>query len=136
MPTVFQLGEQNLQFLPQQFFGVESGMPQDVAGSHEHRLVIDDDARLRRETDLAVGKGIQPVNRLVGRDTIGQIADYLHLGSRVVVHLLDADFLLLVGFENALYQHVGGDGIGHFGDDDGLALFVIVHLGADAQPSA
>ena len=136
VPAVFQLGKQYLQFLLQQVFGMECGVPQYVAGSHELRLVVDDDARLRRKTDLAVGKSIHPVNRLVGRDTVGQIADYLHLGSRVVVHLLDADFLLLVGFENALYQHVGGDGIGYLGDDDGLALFVIVHLGADAQPSA
>ena len=136
VPFVLQLGQLYLQLLTQQVFGAHGGMPQDVAGGHKHRLVVHDDAGLRREADLAVRKGIQSVDGLVGRHPVGQVAHDLHFGSRVVVDLLDGDAFLLVGLEDAFDEHPGGDAVRQLGDDYRLALVVVVHLGADAQAAA
>ena len=111
-------------------------MPQDVARGHEDGLVVHNHARLRREGNLAVGERIQGVHHLVGRYARGQVAHYLHLGGGVVVHLLYLDFLFFVGLQNTVYQHIGGHRIRYLGNDDGLPLLVVVHLGTDTQTTA
>ncbi len=133
MPAVLQLGKQYFQFLSQQVLGAEGGVAEYFAGSHEDRLVVHNHAGLRRKADLAVCEGIECVNHLVGRNARRQRADNLHLGGGVVIHLLHLNLPLLVGFENTVYQHISGDAIRHFGDDDSLALLIVVHTGADAE---
>ena len=136
VPAVFQLGQQYLQLLTKEVLGAEGGMPQDVARGHEDGLVVHNHARLRREGNLAVGERIQGVHHLVGRNAGGQVAHYLHLGGGVVVHLLYLDLLFFVGLQNTVYQHIGGHRIRYLGNDDGLPLLVVVHLGTDTQTTA
>ena len=136
VPTVFQFCQLDFQFLPQQVAGAEGRVAQNLAGGHEDGFVVHDDTGLRREAYLATGEGVEGIDHLVGRNTGREVAHNLHFGSGVVVHLLDFDFPLLVGFQYTLNQHVGGDAVRYLGDDDGLAFLVVVHFGADAQAAA
>ena len=136
MPFILKFSKLYFQFLAQQVLGAEGRMAQNFRCGHKDRLVVDNDARLRREADLAAREGIERIDHLVGRHALRQVDHYFDLGGRIVVHFLDLDFALLVGLQNAVNQYVGGDGVGQFGDDDALALLVVVHLGADAQAAA
>ena len=65
-------------------------------------FVILDHTAVRRDADLAIGKGIQGINGLVGRDTRSQMHQNLHLPSGIIIHLLDLDLSLLVGFQDGI----------------------------------
>ena len=54
---------------------------------------------------------------------------YFHAGGRVVVHLADFDFPLVVGFENAVDQARGGLAEGDFADSERLVVDFL-NLGA------
>ena len=55
-----------LEFLAEQVLGVIYRMAEHVADSEELRLVVLDDAAVGRDVHLAVGEGIEGVERLVG----------------------------------------------------------------------
>ena len=136
MPTIFKFGELYFKFLTQKVFGMERRVAQDVGDGHKDRLLVDDDAGLRREAYLTAGESVEGVDGLVGRDTLRQQNSNLDLGGGAVLNLLDFYLAFLVSLLDAVLQVVGGDCIRQLGDDDGLALIVVVHLGADAKASA
>ncbi|MCY1542115.1 hypothetical protein D9M68_778420 [compost metagenome] len=80
------------------------------------RLIIDDDTGIRRDRDLAIGKGIQGIDRLIYRHTLCQLYDQFYDRSSIIRYTLDLYFSLFIGFQDALDQSGGGYPIRHITD--------------------
>ena len=124
-----QFAAADKQFLAQQILGALHAAAQHVAHGEELGALLVDDAAVGRDRDLAVGKGVKRVDRLVARRAGREVHQYFHAGGRVVVHLADFDFPLVVGFENAVDQARGGLAEGDFADSERLVVDFL-NLGA------
>ena len=80
------------------------------------RLLVPDDAGVGRDRHLAVGEGVERVDRLVRRLVGRHLHDDLDLFGRVVVDLADLDLALFVGLDDRLLDRLGGRGVGDLGD--------------------
>ena len=119
----------DLQLCAQQPERLLGGVSQHLADGHESRLVVLDHAAIHVHALLAVGEGVERVDRLVRRYARGQMDQDLHLARRVVVHLADLDFPLLVGLDDGVDQGARRVAIGDFGDGQRA----VVHL-RDPRP--
>ena len=71
MQLLLQFALANLQFLADEVFRAVYRVSQHVADGQELRLMVADDAAVGRYVNLAVGKGVERVERLVRRDAGG-----------------------------------------------------------------
>ena len=99
------------------------------------RLLLPDDAGVRRDRHLAVGEGVKRVDGLVGRLVGRDLNDDLHLVGRIVVDLADLDLALFVGLDDRLLDRLGGRRIGDLGDGQ-RALVDLRNAGADLHGAA
>ena len=120
----FQFAFLNLQLHAEQAQGLVGGMFQHLADRHEMGLVVHDDAAVRRDADLAVGEGIERVDRLVGRDARRQMHQDFDVARRVVVDLLYLDFAFVVGFQYRVNQRRGGFPVGNLADDERFVVLL------------
>ena len=135
VPLVFQFGEPDLQLALQQLQRVVRVVDEDVLDRQELRLVVYDDAGVRRDVALAVGEGVQGVDGLVRRNVVGQVDEDLHLVRRHVLDLLDLDLPLVLRFQDGVDQHVRRLPVGHLGDCDRV-LVDLLDAGADLYAPA
>ena len=97
----------DLQLLPQQVERIVHRAAEHVAHAEELGLLVVDDAAVGRDADLAVGEGIEGVERLVAADARSEVNKDLHLGGGVVIDLADFDFSLLAGLQYGVYDGAG-----------------------------
>ena len=116
MPVLLQLLEPDFQLAAQQFPRAVGAAAQNLVHAHEVRLVVHDDARIRRYGDFAVGEGVQRVDRPVRRLVVADVDDDLDLIRSVVVDFLDLDFTLVVGFDDRFLDRLGRRAVGYLGD--------------------
>ena len=119
MPCLLQLPEADLQLAAQQVFRMFGRAAEDLLHAEEVRLVLPDDACVRRDRHLAVREGIERIDGLVRRFVGGHLDHDLHLVGRIVVHLADLDLSLVVGLDDRLLDRLGGRRIGDLRDGEG-----------------
>ena len=135
VPVLFQLCELVLQLGLEDVPRVISIVFQDLVHGEEHRLVVPDDAGIGRNLGLALGEGVQRVDGFVRRDIGGKMNHNFHFVGGHVFNLLDVDFLLVLGLEDAVDDGVRGFAVRNFRDGDG-ALVYLVDAGADLHHAA
>ncbi len=129
VPRLVEFMQPDFELLPQQRPRMIGRTAQDLAHAHEVGLLVPDDAGVGRNRHLAVGEGVERVDRLVRRLVGRHLHDDLHVLGRVVVHAADLDLALLVGLDDRLLDRLGGRRIGNFGN--GQRPFVdLRYLGA------
>ena len=116
MPVIFQLVKPDLKFLSEQITRMVCAVAQDVVDAEELRLMIDNDAGIRRNGHLAVCTCVQSVYGLVWRDVIGQVDHDVGLVCRKVVNLLDLDLALFLSLDNGIDDDMGGLAERNFGN--------------------
>ena len=107
-----------LQFLTDEVLGTLGTVYQQVAHGKELRFVVLDDAAVRRDANLAVGKGIERIERLVAADARHELHLNLDACRRQVVYVACFDLALLDGFLNTVYQAVNGLRVGQVAYDE------------------
>ena len=112
----------NEQLLAQQLLGEIGRSAQHVAHGEEARLVVDNNAAVRRDVYLAVAEGIKGIKGLVGRHSRGQVDEYLGFGGGVVFHLLGLYLAFLDSFEYRVDKRCGGLGVGNLADNERLVV--------------
>ncbi len=100
-------GPFNLQFLAEAIFGIVDRDPQNVANCQEMWFVVIDDATVGRDADLAVCKGIEGIDGLVGRDTRRKLYVDFHILRSDIVYFFYFYFPLVVRLQDRIY-HAGG----------------------------
>ena len=109
---VFQLGLQNIARVPGVVF-------QDFVHRKEYGLVFANYAGVGRNLGFALREGVQRVYGLVRRHIGRKMDDNFHFVGGHVVYLLDIDFLLVLGLEDAVNYGVRRFAVRDFGDGDG-----------------
>ena len=95
-----QLVALDAQLRAEQLFRGVDAVAQHVADAQEVRLPVGNDAAVGRNAHLAVGKGIEGINRAVARCAGKQVDDDVGMLRRVVLHLAYLDFTLLLGLHD------------------------------------
>ena len=125
-----------LQLAAQEAHSRVGRVAQHVAHGEEARLVVFDDTAVGRDVYLAVGEGVERVDSLVGRHARRQVNLNLHLGSRVVVHLLSLYLAFLDSTQNGVDERRRSLRERNLANDDSLRvelLYLCAHLhGASA----
>ena len=116
VPRLVEFMQPDFELLPQQRPRMIGRTAQDLAHAHEVGLLVPDDAGVGRNRHLAVGEGVERVDRLVRRFVGRHLHDDLHVLGRVVDHAADLDLALLVGLDDRLLDRLGGRRIGNFGN--------------------
>ena len=119
---LLEFGLLYLQFLPQQLHSIVGGELQQCRYIGEDRLLVLYDAAVRRDRHLAVGEGIQGVNRLVGRSTRRQLYDNLCLLGSEVINLLYLYLSALLCFEDSVDNLRCSCAERHLADDERLVV--------------
>ena len=83
-------------------------MAQHIAHGEELWFVVLDDAAVRRDAYLAVGKGIEGIDGLIARYAWCQVYLDFNLGSCEVFNLTGLDFSFLDGLYDRVLQGLGG----------------------------
>ena len=138
MPVAFEFAETNLKFLAEKVFRVESVIAQDFIYPEELRLLVDDDACIRRYGNLAIRECVESVNRFVRRDVVREMNQYLRLLGGEVLNLANLYLTLVLRLENRVDQEVGRLSVGDFCDGDGVLVDFLdfgTHLYHSAAPS-
>ena len=120
-----------LKLLAQEVLCVFGAVAQHVAHGEELGLIVLYDAAVRRDVHLAVGEGIERIERLVRRDARCEVHLYLHLRRRVVVNLPRLYLALLYGLEYGVDECGSGLAIRYFAYDERLVvefLYLCPHL--------
>ena len=98
---------------------------QNLVDREEGGLVVPDHAGVGGYLGLALGEGVEGVYGLVGGDIGRKMDDNLHFLGGHIVNLLDVDLLLVLGFEDAVNDALGGLSVRNLRDGDGgLVHFV------------
>ena len=135
VPLVLQLTETDLELPLENVPCVERVVDEYVLDREELRLVVHDHAGVRGYVALAVGEGVQGVDRLVRGHIVGKVDYDLHLVSGHVLDLLDLDLALLLGLDDRVLDDLGGLAVGNLGDRYGV-LVNLLDLRADLDASA
>ena len=122
MPFLFQFPKLDLQLQFQQVFGMIGRGSQEFVHAHEPGLVIFDHTSIGRNTDFAVGKGVEGICRNIRRNARGQFHLDLYFSRRIVPHLLDLDLALIVGLQDGINQLGGGHVIRNILDEQGFLV--------------
>ena len=112
-PLLFQTDR---QFLLQQLPCSLRTITQQISHSQEYRLVVHDDASIRRLTYFTVCKGIECIDGFVRRYTRSQMNTYIGFGSRHIIYSFDLDLALFIGFQNGFDQGRRRLATGQFGN--------------------
>ena len=118
MPVILQLIQPYLKLHPKKVLGVLGAVSEHVIHIEELRLLVHDDAGIRRNRNLAVREGIERIDGLVRRHVVREMNQDFHLVRGQVVNFLYLDLALVLCLE---------DGI-----DDNMGCFTIRYL-ADSQ---
>ena len=118
VPLLPQLLLPDFEFTLQQPHGGFSALAQHIFHAHKAGLVIDNDASVGRDADFTIGEGVQCIHCEVGAHAGGQLHLNLHVGGRVVDHLLNLDFIGLTRLHNALHQRRGSRAVRNVADDE------------------
>ena len=135
VPVSLQFIEANLQFLPEQVLGVLRVEPEDVIHAEELRLVIHDDAGVRRYGHFAVGECIQGIYRLVRRNIVREVDHDVGFAGGKVGYLLDLDLSLVLCLEYGLDKPVRRLPVRDFGDGESAFVYLL-YLRPDTDDSA
>ena len=100
VPVILELIESDLELLPKETLCVVCAVSENLVHRKELRLMVHDDAGIRRDRNLAVCKCVKCVDGLVWRHIVRKVDHDLCLVSRQVVDLLDLDLALLLCFED------------------------------------
>ena len=114
-----------LEFLADEVFRAVHAVAQHITDGEELRLVVLDHATVRRDVDFAVGKGIEGVDGLVGRDAWCQMHLNLYVCCRQVFHLTGFDLAFLDGFHNRVLQRFRGLRERNLADDERLLVYLL-----------
>src|SRR4051812_32075471 len=85
--------------------------PKNLIYREKPRLVGYDHAAVRRNAYLALGKGIQRIDRHIRRNAWQQMHLNLHLGSGIVDHFADLDLAGIIRLNNAVDHAASGNTI-------------------------
>ena len=125
MPVCFQLSQLVFQLSLEDVAGMIGIVLQDLVHGEEHRLVFPDDASVGAYLGFAVSEGVEGVDGLVRGNVGREMDDDLHLVGGHVIYLLDVDFLLVLGADDAVDYGLGGLSVGDFRNrDSGLVNLV------------
>ena len=122
VPLVFEVLELVGEFPFQKLHGVFRIELQNVRNTDKFRVLVDNDARARRERLFAVRKGVESIDghlRVCPRLQVYENFDAL---ACVVVHVLDLDFSLVVCLDNAFNQAHGRGAVRDFADGERLVV--------------
>ena len=122
VPLVFEVLELVGEFPFQKLHGVFRVELQDVRNTDKFRVLVDDDARAWRKRFFAVRKRIKCVNGHLRVRPRLQVYENFDALARVVVHVLDLDFSLVVCFDNAFNQAHGRCAVRDFADGERLVI--------------
>ena len=90
--------------------------------SEELRVIVSHHAAIGRDGDLATGKGVERIDRLVGRDAARQLDLDISLRCGLVVDLLDLDLPRLVRLQDRVDEAAGRAGVGQLRDGEGVRV--------------
>ena len=135
VPLILELVETDAQLPFQDVPGVVSVVDEYILDAQELRLVVHDHAGVRGDVALAVGEGVQGVDRLVRGDVVGKVDYDLHLVRSHVLDLLYLDLALLLGLDDRVLDDLRGLAVGNLGDRYGV-LVNLLDLRADLDAAA
>ena len=95
---------------------------QDVRNTDKFRVLVDNDARARRERLFAVREGVKRIDGDLRVCPRLQVHENFNALARVVVHVLDFDFALVVCLDNAFNQAHGRGAVRNFADGERLVV--------------
>ena len=82
-------------------------MAKHLANSEEARLIIFDDAAIRRNVNLAITKCVERIYGFVRRNTWSKMHLYLYFGRRVIVYAFGFYLTLIHGLKNRVDKRCG-----------------------------
>ena len=88
----------------------------------ELRVIVSHHAAIGRDRDLAAGKGVERIDRLVGRDAARQLDLDIGLRCGLVIDLLDLDLPGLVRLQDRVDEAAGRAGVGQLRDGEGVRV--------------
>ena len=135
MQLLLKLALADLQFLADEVFRAVDAVAQHVADGQELWFLVADDTAVGRDVDLAVGEGIEGVNRLVRRYARSQMYHNLDVCRCQVVDAAGLDLALLNGLRDTLTECGDRFRERQFADDERL-LVDLLDLGAHLQHTA
>ena len=104
MPLILQLAELDFQLLTQQIQRVLGRCFQDIIHPHKLGLILVNHTGQRRNTHLAIGKGIQSINRQIRTDPGRQLHFDFYILRRIVNDLLNLDLSVITRLDNTLNE--------------------------------
>jgi len=114
---VLQLALTQLELGLEPFPEAHGVVLQDLRDGHIHRLIVDDDDGAGGDRGLAIGEGVEGVDRLLWLGAGGEYQLDLHALCGEVVDAADGDLLLLDGGFDGADQRLGVGARGNFLDD-------------------
>ena len=69
-----------------------------------------------RNSRFAGSEGVECIDSLIGRRAVGQVHQYLYIGSCVIVYLFDFYLAFFVGFQYRVDERSSGGSKRNFGD--------------------
>ena len=138
MPVFRELIEPYLQLFPEQVHRVGGIVPENLLHIKELRLVVDNYAGIGRNGNLAVGKGVEGIYRLVRGHVVGQMDDDVGLVGGKVIDFPDLDLPFVLGFHYGVYHEPGGLPVRDFRDGYGVLVELLdfrTYLDGAAPPA-
>ncbi len=129
----------DLQFLPQQVFRALRANFQNFLHREKMRLIVDDDAGVRRDGILAIRESIKRVHRHFRRNARGNFDGHFDVFRRVVGYAFDLDLAFVIGFQDAVDEGRRGCAIRNFANGEGRFVHNVdpgAHLHATAPLAA
>ena len=130
MPLVLKLGEPDVKLPFEKIPCVVRVVDQYVLDREELRLVLHDDAGVRRDVALAVRERVQSVDRLVRGHIVRKVDKNLDLFRGHILDLLDLDLAFVLGLQNRVDEDVGCLSVRDLGDGHRV-LVDLLDFGAD-----
>ena len=116
MPLLGKLSQTNLQLSTQQPLSTLGTTTQNLAHTNKAGLLVADNTGIGRDTNLAIGKGIECINGLVGRLITRHLDYQLNILGCVIVNVANLNLTSLVCFDNRLLDTLGGCSEGYLAD--------------------
>ena len=135
VPVVLELIESDLELLSKETLCVVCAVSENLVHRKELRLVVHDDAGVRRDRNLAVCKRIKRIYGLVRRHIVRKMDHDLCLVSCKVINLLDLDLALFLCLEDRINDDMGCLAKWYLVDRQCILVYLL-NLGTDFYDSS